>query len=155
MAIEAYSNLAQRIRKELDCNVYLIDVDEGDEFLIEVGRRTHIPVIPMDIPLIPAAKILANARAYISGRYHPSILASLGGTPCVFMGSNSHKTTSIQELLQYETIKEYNVLPDDDECSKIICDAREKINNRELRKTIKNRAYELCNEAKKIVEIIR
>lgn len=155
VAIKAYSELTEKAKQRLGCNVFLIDVDEGDEFLHEVSKRTRTPLIAMDTPLIPAAKILANARVYISGRYHPAIMASLGGTPCVFMSSNSHKTASLQDLLQYDAVKEYNIVPDSVECDRIIDTAIQKMNQPGLRETIKARTYELNLKAQGLAQVIK
>jgi len=148
IAIKSYSDLVKIVKRELECNVYLVCVDEGDEFLVEVGKRTNTPVISIETPLVAAAKILANARVYISGRYHPAIMASLGGTPCVFMSSNSHKTASVQELLQYDSINEYNLLPSISDSENIVKQAKLKMNDSGLRKKIKDKAYELSQLAR-------
>lgn len=154
-AIIAYCNLVNEVKKQMACQVYLIQVDEGDEFLNDVSKRTAIPIIPMETPLVAAAKILANARVYISGRYHPAIMASLGGTPCVFMSSNSHKTLSIQELLQYEKIEEYNLVPDEEECKQIVAAAKVLIQDSSIRNKIKERASELSVMAKELLAVIK
>lgn len=36
-------------------------------------------------------------------------MASLGGNPCVFFNSNSHKTRSLQEILDYEIKNEFSI----------------------------------------------
>jgi len=154
--IGAYCNLVQRAKQELNMTLYLIQVCEGDSFLNEVGKRTNTFVIPMETPILAAAKILANAQIFISGRYHPAIMASLGGTPCVFMSSNSHKTLSVQNILNYRDIKEFSVIPNDEECKAILQLARKRINQgQELRCEIKDRCRTLALEAKLIKEVIR
>ena len=113
-------------------------------------------MITIDTPIISAGKILANADAYISGRYHPAILASLGGTPCIFMSSNSHKTKSLQELLEYDFIHEYYVLPSDIEIEKMI--ERTKFllaQGQDLRIKIQKKCMELSNKSKEMVEVLR
>ena len=155
IAIKTYSCLVEKAKERLGVNIFLIQVDEGDEFLQEVGKVTHTPVISMETPLIPAAKILANSQVYISGRYHPAIMASLGGTPCVFMSSNSHKTGSLQDLLQYDERKEFNLLPNDIECDAIIKLASDKMKQYGLREKIKRRAYELNLKDQGLADIIK
>lgn len=155
IAIRAYSRLVNKAKDKLGVNLYLIQVDEGDEFLQEVGKVTKTPVISMETPLIPAAKILANSRVYISGRYHPAIMASLGGTPCVFMSSNSHKTGSLQDLLQYDERKEFNLLPSEEECDAIIDQAISKMAQSGLREKIQMRAFELNIKAQGLADIIK
>ena len=154
-AVTVYSKLVNRVKESFQQRVYIIIVCEGDLFLKDVGELTHTPVISMDTPILSAGKILANADAFISGRYHPAILASLGGTPCVFMSSNSHKTISLQELLQYEKQKEYNVLPTDDEISQMILDAANYISEgKEYRKKIKSICRELMENANLMIDEI-
>ena len=151
-----YEKLVNEVKKSFSCNVYLVEVCEGDHFLIEVGKRTKTGVISIDTPILSAGKILANALAYISGRYHPAILASMGGTPCVFMSSNSHKTKSLQVLLQYDFVHEYYVLPSDEEIVEMIERTRYLLaSGVNLREKIKARSKELSNEAKKMGEIMR
>lgn len=153
--VKIYSDLVSKIKNKFNINVFLIQVCEGDEFLKDVSKIVKVPLIPMDTPILAAAKILANARVYISGRYHPAIMASLGGTPCVFMSSNSHKTYSIQKLLQYDDIHEYSVLPDSNEIEKIINEAWDKvILGDKLRCKIINRSAELSREAETISDLI-
>ena len=55
--------------------------------------------MPATIPLASGLMVLGDARGYVSGRYHPSVLASLVGIPLVLMASNSHKTESLQRVL--------------------------------------------------------
>lgn len=143
-AIDLFTELALRLKDELGMNVFLVDVCEGDEFLEEVGANTGIPVIALDTPILAAAKILANAALYVSGRYHPGIMASLGGTPCVFMSSNSHKTHSLQQLLEYQKVVEYPIDFDASSLDAIISESKEKILQGEaLRETIRQRCYKL------------
>ena len=154
--VTVYENLVQCVKREIDLEIYLVEVCEGDKFLRDVSKKTNTKIIPIDTPILSAAKILSNARVFISGRYHPAILASMGGTPCVFMSSNSHKTKSLQELLQYEEVHEYNVLPDKSEIEQIIMQAKKKIDRgEELREIIKKRCYVLQEQSKSIAELIR
>ena len=121
-----------------------------------VSKITNTPIIAIDTPILAVGKILANSRVFISGRYHPAILSSLGGTPCIFMSSNSHKTRSVQELLKYDEMKEYNVLPNEDEINEIVKKAREDIEKGEdLRKRIKERCLKLSEETIKQKELLR
>lgn len=146
--VVCYCKLVLALKKALKINVYIVVPCDIDNFLIEVGELTHTPVITVDTPILAAGKILANASVYITGRYHPSILASLGGTPCVFMDSNSHKNVSLQEILNYENPHEHRSLPDDEEIEAIIREARIYLSAGEsVRERIKGRAKELAQKA--------
>ncbi|HRF68408.1 MAG TPA: polysaccharide pyruvyl transferase family protein [Muribaculum sp.] len=153
-AISSYSSLVKELRANYNGNIFLIQVCEGDTFLKEVSKKTSVPLISMETPIIAAAKILANAQAYVSGRYHPAIMASLGGTPCVFMGSNSHKTWSLQALLEYDKIMEYDSVPSAEEIKKIVADTIKIIGDLELRDKIKHRAKSLADEAMQMKNLI-
>lgn len=144
----------KELRANYNGNIFLIQVCEGDTFLKEVSKKTSVPLISMETPIIAAAKILANAQAYVSGRYHPAIMASLGGTPCVFMGSNSHKTWSLQALLEYDKIMEYDSVPSAEEIKKIVADTIKIIGDLELRDKIKHRAKSLADEAMQMKNLI-
>lgn len=139
-AVEKYSDLVKAVKRKFqEMNVYLVEVCEGDNFLRRVSVCTGSRLIPIDTPIVAAAKILANSKVFISGRYHPAIMASLGGTPCVFMSSNSHKTRSLQELLGYEEAYEFSVLPNYNEIQEIVEIAERNIQSgEELRNKIES-----------------
>lgn len=153
--INTYVKLVNSIKNNIKMPIYLVEVCEGDAFLRKVAIKTNCELIPLDTPILAAAKILANARLYISGRYHPSIMASLGGTPCIFMSSNSHKTKSLQALLKYKEIKEFNVLPTNKEVNEIIALGIEYLNDSNIRRKIKKQCEKLYQMAKKQGELLK
>ena len=128
-AIDKYSELVNKVKNEFkEYNIFLVEVCEGDAFLNDVSKITNTPIIAIDTPILAVGKILANSRVFISGRYHPAILSSLGGTPCIFMSSNSHKTRSVQEDIE---------------------------KGEDLRKRIKKRCLKLSEETIKQKELLR
>lgn len=150
-AIDIYSHLVNSLKNRLEQSVFLVEVCEGDSFLREVSRKTNTGLISIDTPILAAAKILAHADAYVSGRYHPAILASQGGTPCIFMSSNSHKTKSLQELLEYEFVHEYYVLPSDSEIKEMVEKTYDSIAaGKSLRDKIQKRCLKLKEMALKM-----
>lgn len=156
LILSRYEKLVNEVKKSFSYNVFLVEVCEGDHFLQEVGERTKTDVISIDTPILAAGKILANASLYISGRYHPAILASMGGTPCIFMSSNSHKTKSLQELLEYNFVHEYYVLPSDKEIEQMMDRAKFLLNEGvELRNKIQEKTKLLSDSAKRMVEELR
>ncbi|MFC4989679.1 polysaccharide pyruvyl transferase family protein [Saliphagus infecundisoli] len=145
-AIPAYEGLVRELREGLDREVLLVQTSPSDRFLEEVADRTETPILPVETPVLAAGGVLANADALVSGRYHPSIFASLGGTRCVFLGSNSHKTRSLQEVLGYEDRREFGGFPSADERREIVAateDAIEKSGDPALRETVEERAAEV------------
>jgi hypothetical protein len=75
--------------------------DGPDRNFIQALKGSGLPVVDPKVPLTAASRLLWNAAAMVSGRYHPSILASLGGTPFVLMHSNSHKTRSLYDVVEH------------------------------------------------------
>ncbi|MBB5729224.1 polysaccharide pyruvyl transferase family protein [Sphingomonas prati] len=110
--------------KALGLPMLLMPTCLGDNFLHRVARRTGVPIMPADAPIMACAAVAANAQLLVSGRWHPSIMAALGGTPCVFLGSNSHKTLSIQHLLRYDDPVEYGALPSAEDIAQVVLRAR-------------------------------
>ncbi|MFR8088778.1 MAG: polysaccharide pyruvyl transferase family protein [Lachnospirales bacterium] len=155
-SIDQYCKLVKGIKKTFNINVFIVVPDEIDNFLLDVAKKTSTPIITVDTPILTAGKILANATVYITGRYHPSILASLGGTPCVFMGSNSHKNYSLQETLGYENPHEYNAIPDDNEIKKILNETRIILSEgKERRIKLQETTKELSEFAKEIGSLLK
>lgn len=129
--VNIFSELVLNL-KSFGIKIYLLEACDGDSFLCEVSKDVGVTLIPKNIPAIAAAGILAGALIYISGRYHPSIMASSNGVPCVFLSSNSHKTKTIQYLLGYEDIKEFSICPTKDEIIDIVNHVDNLITNRNL-----------------------
>lgn len=96
-----YTDLATRIRKS-GYRCIFVATCTGDRFLEPIAEECGCDFIPVETGIFAASAILANAAAFVSGRYHPSILASVGGTPCVFLESNSHKMASLRLWLGEE-----------------------------------------------------
>lgn len=110
-AVEAYVALVEGL-KRFGMGIALLPGCTGDFFLKQVAERTGATYLPIKAPIMAQAAILGHARLYVSGRWHPSIMAALGGTPCVFMGSNSHKILALQHMLGYPQPHEYSPWPD-------------------------------------------
>lgn len=97
-AVEAYTALARSL-VDLGTPVVLVQTCTGDRFLVEVARRLRLPLVPVPVPIMQGAALLASATVFVSGRYHPAIMASLGGAALVTLEGNSHKMQGLSELL--------------------------------------------------------
>ena len=149
-----FTTLYERI-KGLGYPVYLTENCGGDSFLRSVAAETGAGLIPVETAIFMGGAILANARLFISGRYHPSILASLGGTPCIFLGSSAHKMHSLQRILGYEKPREFPVHPDESDLDEVEALARDYLGQGEsLRKNIKENAAKRCAEALRLPVMI-
>jgi len=142
-AENAFVKLTTALKKkshDLGVRFYLIECCVGDGVLVNVSSRTRTAVIPVYVNIYLAGYILSNAQCFVTGRYHPAILASLGGAPCVFMGANSHKTTSLQTVLEipHDEQQTFSAIPEDDEIPHIVEAFEEKLrlHDRELLKSV-------------------
>lgn len=152
--VSGYAMLVTELQK-LGLPVYVVCTCLSDLFLQLVGAKTGAKVIPYQIPVMAGAGILARARLVVSGRFHPSIMASLGGTPCIFLGSNSHKTRSIQGVLKYERVREYSSVPGPDEVSEIVACAKQMLaRENEQRQQIGAVAGERMQQAWEVMRVI-
>ena len=143
--IETFTALASELKKafaEKNIFIYLAECCVGDGFLRQVSKNTGIPIIKVENNIYFGAAILQHALCFVSGRYHPSILASLGGTSCVYMGSNSHKTASLQEVLHLDKVQVYDPIPSDEEIKSIVSHAIRAISTDYSREKIKK----ICRE---------
>ena len=128
--------------------MYLTENDWPDSFLREVAKERNIGFVPPDAPILMCGAVVAHAQLFISGRYHPSIFASLGGTPCIFMGSHAHKMGSLSRVLDYDVRREFNAFPDDSEIAEIVSTARKYLDQGEtLRARIRQVAKLRSDEA--------
>jgi polysaccharide pyruvyl transferase WcaK-like protein len=125
-AVRCYARLVDEI-SQLGYRVYLTENDLSDSFLQRVARETDLGIVPVDAPILMCGAVLANARLFISGRYHPSIFASLGGTPCIFLTSHAHKMGSLSRVLEYDVHRQFDAFPDDSEIAEIVSTAKQYI----------------------------
>ena len=154
-AADCYTRLIEGLR-ELGLPMILVAACNGDRFLATVARRTNLPFLPAETPLLAGAAILANARLFVSGRWHPSIMGSLGGTPAVFMGSNSHKTLSLQHLLGYENPVEYRAFPEEDDVAGIVAKSRALLaEGVDRRERVVAATAELAASARRLEDFVR
>lgn len=78
--------------KEAGVGVLLTASDVPDERVFRrLAADYGLPLIGLAIPAQQAVDLVAGARAYVGGRWHPAIFGLLGGTPFVPLNTNSHK----------------------------------------------------------------
>lgn len=154
-APQQYAKLGGAL-KALGLPVIFVETCFWDGFLRDAGRLAGLPVVAHSGPVIGLGGLLAGAEVYITGRYHPSIMASAGGVPCVFLGSNSHKTSSVQELLGYPGIREYSSCPGDDDIVRIVHHVEGLLSDRRVRaENILRRVDDLSARAHRYADVIR
>ncbi len=146
-AVKAYSKLVQAIL-DMDIQVCLVESDSPDGYLRTVAANLRLGIVPARTSAFMSAAILGNARAFVSGRYHPSIMASLGGTPCIFLGSHGHKMESLAKVLDYQSPVTFSACPTDREIQNIVQLLRDYLKRGDtLREEIRQAADKRCGEA--------
>ena len=116
--IDRYVVLVNALKAQY--RVVIVQTCGGEDFLKHVAKLTNTKIIDVHTNILFGMSVLTNAQCYVSGRWHPSSLASLGGTPCVMMSSNSHKSMAIYEELEYDDKVLFSNLPSDDEIAEIL-----------------------------------
>jgi polysaccharide pyruvyl transferase WcaK-like protein len=147
-AVACYGRLVDEL-SHLGCRVYLTENDLPDAFLRRVAKEKNLGIVPADAPILACGSVLAHARLFVSGRYHPSIFASLGGTPCIFLASHAHKMGSLPRVLEYDVHRQFNAFPDDSEIAEIVSTARQYLEQGEtlrarIRRIAKMRSEEVA-----------
>ncbi|WP_263831214.1 polysaccharide pyruvyl transferase family protein [Salinibacter sp.] len=153
-ASDGYCRLVERLQ-ELDLPVYLVPTGAGDRFMYDVAEETGVPIVPAEVPILMGGAILANARLFVTGRYHPSIMAAAGGTPCVFLGADSHKTRSLQRMLGYDEPSVFSAIPSPEEHGDILDRCRELLaGGSAIRDRIQREAQARAEETEELATLI-
>jgi polysaccharide pyruvyl transferase WcaK-like protein len=154
-AVQCYARLVDATR-QLGYRVYLTENDWPDSFLRRVAREKDVGIVPVDAPILLCGAVLAHARLFISGRYHPSILASLGGTPCIFLASHAHKMGSLSRVLEYDLHRQFSAFPGDSDIAEIVSTARKYLDRGEALRTGISRVAKLrCDEATGLPDFLK
>jgi len=140
--IDAYENLCMELQK-LGLPVVLVETDD-EIYMHRLAERTGLPLISWQTPILAGAGLVAGASVFVTGRFHPSIMASLGGTPAVYLGSNSHKNLTLQRVLEYPEPREYECCPNRDDIVLIVSKVKELLKKGEnerirIREVVKKR----------------
>ena len=98
----------------------------------ELAEEFNVEIIPSNLNSSKFSEVFERLDVFISGRFHPSILASTFGIPCIFFESNSHKTLTLQKMLGYENPKSFEFPLSDQSVNKIIRTVRDYKSNPEL-----------------------
>ncbi|MDA9367782.1 polysaccharide pyruvyl transferase family protein [bacterium] len=148
-AYKGYKRMISKLQ-ELDLPLLIVPTCKGDAFLKRVASDLGLPCVDPTSNIFIGMDLLARAEVMISGRWHPSIMAAMGGVPCVFLSSNSNKILSLQRMLEYEDSFEFNAIPTLSEIDRIIERVQYLLANKDSMKLkIIKRASELSLASKK------
>ncbi len=119
-AIASYTDLVRRLQR-IGVPVLLIETCGRDRFLRAVAAATRTDVLPVQVGILEGAAVLGGASLLVSGRYHPSIMATIAGVPTIGLHANSHKIESLgQVLAAADDRPRFSATPDGDEIERIV-----------------------------------
>ena len=129
------------------------DVPDESSFR-PLAAELGLPLVGLHTPVQQAVDLLANATAYVGGRWHPSIFAVLGGTPFVPLATNTHKLVGLADLFDLPSPGYWFPLRRD-QVDEIISLASEHANQGErLRERLRRRAEQLRPLARRNVALL-
>ena len=98
-ALSAYRNLVRELQK-LGREIILYSADVTDtRFLNPIASEFGLKhLTATNTNWTQAMKVLSEASLSISGRYHPSIMALCGNTPCYLLSANNCKMQGTHQL---------------------------------------------------------
>lgn len=154
-AMQCYSELVDAVQ-QIGYRVVLTENDPADSFLRRVAAKKRVGFVPVTTSILMCGAVVSQARLFISGRYHASILASLGGTPCIFLGTHSHKSGSLSRVLDYEVYRVFSALPENSEIGDIVSLARDYLQQGEsLRSQIRDVAKTRCDQVATLPDLLQ
>ena len=153
IAKSMYRKLLIRMRGE-QLNVVLFQSCTGDQWLVELAEELSIPCVLVEAPLAAYSGFLGGAEVILSGRYHPSVIASSVGVPIVPLASNSHKMRALQKDMGYGDGTEFSFPPAEDEINKIVETLLAYKSNSKLKSQIMTRSEAFQKELKNTYAVL-
>jgi polysaccharide pyruvyl transferase WcaK-like protein len=98
---ETYRVMIRKLKKEFSLPVLLVDGGSTvSHKLVAAARAEKVKLVhPMATSWVELKNHFTNSLVYISGRWHPSIMALMEDVPCALWGSDSHKTKALSDEL--------------------------------------------------------
>lgn len=98
-----FDRFITELKKNICEQIIFIDGFRGENNKInKVITNNNMPFVGLqNATYHDLANILRLSMIFISGRWHASILALLGGTPILCWGADSHKTEALYKIIDY------------------------------------------------------
>ncbi|MEI2419036.1 tetratricopeptide repeat protein [Arthrospira platensis SPKY2] len=144
-----FNEVCKTIKKS-GFDVVLLASDKHDYRLLrQCALEINAPLVSASISISSVLMLLKDATAFISGRWHTSIIAACVGTPPVLGDANFFKTTALHNSLdlpwQMFEFRKLNFYQDS------IIDAIRLANNPRIRQQVKRKADEFFNDLDRTV----
>lgn len=98
----ALEKLCQHLKRAFGQVVLTAACRQDERVMRPISRRLGFPLFGLNTPTQQAVDILGNASLFIGGNWHPSILASTGGTPIIATSAGSHAMAGLLELIELD-----------------------------------------------------
>lgn len=145
--VPGFINLCRMLQEQVAPVVLTAPCYTDERIFRPIAQKLNLPLIALSTPTQQAVDILGNARAYVSGRWHPSIFALTGGTPIVTLTANTYKTQALvkQIGLDAPTFDALKLREEAEQIIELTCSYVEQGNS--LREKLRQRAEELSKLA--------
>ncbi len=143
--------LCQRLQ-QLHLGVVLVASANTDEdILLPIAEALSLPLIPVSTSFQQGIDILANASAYVGGRWHGGIFSLLGGTPIIMLAAETFKVNALMQQLAWDT-SVYSIDDLENQQETIVEQVADAVaQGSHLRSTLKRKVKSLAEEARQNV----
>lgn len=101
--VEVYTVLIQRLKKIYPRIIFVDGFGRGNADINRVVKKNGIPAVHIEnCNYHELYFVLKNAKIFISGRWHTSIISLLAHTPILLWGADSHKTEALYKEIGYK-----------------------------------------------------
>ncbi len=117
--VDSYNSLIIELKK-IGIPIVVMESCIGDGFLRFVADINQLIYVEINNEITNLYKYISNSYLFISGRYHPTVVAMSCGIPCISLECNSHKMTTLQELIYNKKSRIFSASPTHDEINEIL-----------------------------------
>lgn len=109
---EGYRKLIRHLKK-IGIPIIIMESCIGDRFLKKIAEENKLTYIGIESDIVDLYQYISNSYVFISGRYHPTVVAMSQGIPCISLKCNSNKMENLQKIINNSNVFP-TVLKEDD-----------------------------------------
>lgn len=100
---DIYTRLIKEIKSKTEYDIVFVDgYNGGNDEINKIIRRNELRSVALwNCSYHELYYVLKQSRAFISGRWHASIISLLANTPIILWGADSHKTEALYGEVDY------------------------------------------------------
>lgn len=116
---ERYNFLIESL-KIFGIKIVILESCIGDNFLRKIANKNDIIYVSIENELSLLYRYIVNSYIFISGRYHPTVVALSCGIPCISLKCNSNKMEFLQKTILDDRFNIFSPVPNDEEVECIL-----------------------------------